>query len=131
MFEITQYPIAPDASGQSSYRLKIVIAHTDQGDPNVFVYQAAEIGDSRGDGWFSCVANASQMGEYPTKAGFTVDPDPKQNPFYRDNEIDLIGRNANDLKELSEEIVFRIKMLVKSLNLLAEADGSTPTVTVV
>ena len=87
MFEITKYPIVPVATGRNSYRLRITVAHENDGDPNVFVYQSAEVGDPRGDGWFSCVANASQMGEYPDKEKFSETSDPVQNPFYRDNEI--------------------------------------------
>jgi len=105
------------------YRLQIwVHEHTEDTDPNIFVYQNKPIlpADTSNPDPFSNIAAVGDMEEYPIDVPFS-----SQRPFFRKTYCDILFRDPELMHRIWEQIKVDVASLMANLNKLELTDQQT------
>lgn len=108
------------------YRLQVwVHEHTDETDPNIFVYQRKPVlpDDHLNPNPFSNIAAVGDVEEYPVDEPFSTD-----RPFFRKSFCDIIFKDPELMSRIWLQMKGDVNALMDNLNSLADPTEETEVV---
>lgn len=83
--------------------------------PQVFVYQVEEPGNANSRAWFTAVASAAQLEEYPADEPVSPEAGGEHQPFYRLSRMTFVTRSPALAQEFIEKVKIHLKQLQTDL----------------
>ncbi len=124
---LNRQPGNPQVVGQrTAYSVKLTVTSTDpvRFPTKAFVFQAEEPANPDTRGWFTAVASPAQLLEYPEDVP-AYESGAMQQPYYRLDEVELVGRNPGQIEELTNQIVEELDLLARNLEALERFEEAT------
>ena len=106
-----------------STRLTVLSSDPVRFPVKVLVFQAEEPADPDTRGWFTAVASPAQIQEYPEDLPASGSGEVQQ-PYYRLDTVELVGRNADQLATLADQIAEELDLLARNITALETFEGS-------
>jgi hypothetical protein len=107
-----------------SVRITVLSSDPVRFPTKVLVFQAEEPADPNTRGWFTAIASPAQLLEYPEDYPASGSGQVQQ-PYYRLDTMDLVGRNAAQLAELADQVAEELDLLGRNIMSLESFETSS------
>lgn len=111
---LIRYAGAEPDRNQHAWGLKITALGSGGAPSDIFVYQRAKAGDTRGD-LFVAVASVSQLQELGVNEPALPEDPAEQMPYYRRSEAVFVCRHADEADETWDKVEGDVQALVANL----------------